>query len=385
MWCSNLSKATTVERRTRRIRRACCCSACSAVSALVVVGTAAPASAQSVARFALDSVVSVDEFAGQNASDRPQIVIDVSAAVRIGDRWQLYVRPWFRLPRPSSPTTAAPSWDKELYQAGVRYERPGAIATRLDAGYILSPIGLGLLDSRPNLNPTIVPHLSYVVPMPSFDATGPRVVPVASSYPLGAQLTASTTLWDARAAIVNSAPARVYVVGATTKPRQTPVFVSGAGLTPRTGLRLGASFAHGEYATPAEITSPGAAGRSFTMAGGEGELAFGYTKIRGEIIRTAFDTSTETAVAYEWFLQGIQTVSPRWFLASRGEGTSAPPPRSLIAVGQRTGLSIFEATAGFRASPEITLRGSYYARRSYGATTWDNQAGVSIVWARRWW
>ena len=40
---------------------------------------------------------------------------------------------------------------------------------------------------------------------------------------------------------------------------------------------------------------------------------------------------------------------------------------------------------GFRATPEITLRGSYYARSFYNAAAWDNQAGVSIVWAKRWW
>jgi hypothetical protein len=376
---------TTVERGTRRIRRACFFSACSAVSALIVVGAAAPASAQSVARFVLDSAVSVDAFGGENVSGRPQIVIDVSAGVRIGDRWQLYVRPWFRMPRPSSPTAAASPWEKELYQAGVRYERPGAVATRVDAGYLISPIGLGLLDSRPNLNPTILPHLSYVIPMLPFDPTGPRVEAISASYPLGAQLTVSTTRWDARAAVINSAPTRAYLLGAATNPRQTPVVVFGGGITPMTGLRFGASFAHGEYATPEEITLPGSQGRSMTMAGGEGEFEFGYTKIRGELVRTAFETSTQTAVAYEWFVQGIQTLSPRWFLAGREEGTSAPPLRTGIIVGQPTNFEVFEATAGFRVNPEITLRGSYDARRFYGSTNWDNQAGVSIVWARRWW
>ena len=349
------------------------------------MGAAAPASAQSVARFVLDSAISVDTFGGENVSGQPQIIIDVSAGVRIGDHWQLYMRPWFRLPRPSSPTAPTVPWEKELYQAGVRYERPGAVATRVDAGYIISPIGLGLLDSRPNLNPTILPHLSYVIPMLPFDPTGPRVEAVSASYPLGAQLTASTEHWDARAAVINSAPTRPYLLGAPTNPRQTPVVVFGAGVTPMTGLRLGTSFAHGDYATPEEITLRGSQGRSMTMAGGEGELEFGYTKIRGEIIRTAFETSAQTAVAYEWFVQGIQTLSPRWFVAGREEGTSAPPLLTGIVVGQRTNFQVFEVTAGFRVNPDITLRSSFDARRFYGSTNWDNQAGVSIVWARRWW
>lgn len=356
-----------------------------AVLALIGVGCAAPAPAQTIARFALDSVVSVDEFAGENASDRPQIVIDVSASVRLGDNWQAYIRPWFRLPRPNTPTAAVPPWDKELYQAGLRYERPGPLATRVDVGQILSPIGLGILDSRASLNPTIVPHLEYLVPMPLFDPTGPRVSAVSATYPLGGQITLSTLHWDARAAVVNSAPVRAYVIGAVTNPRQTPVFVTGAGITPITGLRVGASFAHGTYATPEEITRPGSDSRSVTMVGGEGEWAFGYTKLRGEILRSAFETSADTAVAYEWFVQGTHTLSPQWFLAARQSGTSAPPPVTGIVIAQRSNLDMFEATAGFRATPDITLRSSYYARRSYNVTTWDNQIGVSIVWARRWW
>jgi hypothetical protein len=33
----------------------------------------------------------------------------------------------------------------------------------------------------------------------------------------------------------------------------------------------------------------------------------------------------------------------------------------------------------------VTLRASYYTRKSYGASTWDHQVGISAVWARKWW
>ncbi len=363
--------------------------AAAACVVLLALMASAPVFAQgaseSIERFSLDSVIGVDSFGGQNVSSQPQIVIDVSAAVRIGDNWQLYVRPWFRLPRPSSTSATTPPWDTEIYQAGIRYERPGPIAVRVDAGYILSPIGLGLLDSRQNLNPNILPHLTYVVPMPTFAVGAPRVLPVSNAYPLGAQLTVSTTHWDARAAVVNSAPTRPYILGGATNPRQTPVFVAGGGVTPITGLRLGASFAHGDYATADEITLPNAQGRAVTMFGGEGEWAFRYTKIRGEILRSAFEVPGETAVAREWFVQGVQTLAPRWFVAARGEGASAPPLFNGITVGTGTNFAVFEATVGFRVTPDITLRGAYDQRKSYGATSWDNQAGVSIVWTRRWW
>jgi hypothetical protein len=356
-------------------------SACSAISASIVC--AAPASAQSTQRFTIESAVDVDEFHGNNVSTDPQIVIDISAGVRLGDHWQAYVRPWFRLPRPANAAAPSPSWETELYQAGIRYERAGSIATRVDAGYIQSPIGLGIFDARPDLNPTIVPHLSYVVPMPAFDLSAPQVQAVALSYPLGALLTLSGAHWDARAALLNSSPTREYAIGNEINPRQTPVVVAGAGVTPIVGLRLGVSTAHGDYATADEVPSGGA--RSVTMIGAEGEYAFRYTKISAEVLRTGFETPFGIAVAAEWFVEGTQTLAPRWFAAGRYEGTSAPPLRTATAVGVRKTFDVAEATLGYRVNPELTLRGSFCTRRFYGATEWDRQAGVSIVWARRWW
>jgi len=175
------------------------------------------------------------------------------------------------------------------------------------------------------------------------------------------------------------------VLGAITNPRETPVVAAGAGVTPATGLRVGVSVARGAYATPAEIRTPASSGRMMTMAGGEGEWAFGGTKIGGEILRTAFDTLADRPIAYEWFVQGTHTLSPRWFVAARREGTSAPPLVNGIVVGSRTELAAFEATGGFRVSPDLTLRSSYYTRKSFGASTWSDQVGVSVVWARRWW
>lgn len=341
--------------------------------------------------------MSVDAFGGDNVSNRPQIVIDVSAGFRIGDHWQAFFRPWFRKGRPSTPDGAVPPWDAEIYQAGVRYERSGTIGTRVDLGYIVSPMGLGLLDSRANLNPTIATHLSYVVPMPSFDSTGPRASAITSTYPLGAAATLSGSHWDARAAVVTTSPTRIYMLGNSLNPKQSPNVVVGAGVTPIVGLRVGVAAAHGAYATADEVNATVADARDATIVGAEAEYAFGYTVLRAEVLRTAFETTASgapggaggtggtDAIAYEWFIQGIQTLAPRWFVAARHEGTSAPPLRTAVSVGPRTDLRVVEATVGFRATPEITLRGGYYCRQFYGATTWDSQAGVSIVWARRWW
>lgn len=348
-----------------------------AVAAVVLTPTCL--AAQEQARFSLDSAIGVDELQGQNTTDRPNIVIDVTASMRLASGWTVYVRPWFRQPR-------ANSWDKEIYQAALQYERSGAVSTRVEAGYLASPIGLGLMDTRPGINPTILPHLAYVTPMPLFDPTGPRVQPIAATYPLGTQITASTLKWDARAAVIHTPPNRIYILNAPTRnPAARPVTVFGAGITPRSGLRLGAAFAAGEYATTRELTRPAEDGRGLRMASFEGEYAFGYSKFSGEVVRDRLETASGTATAYTWFVQGAQTLTPRWFAAARQEGTSAPPLNVGTVPGRRTTLHITEATLGYRLSPEFTLRGSFITRKAFTRTTWDQQAAASLVWAHRWW
>jgi hypothetical protein len=379
MWSSSTCNDKS-NRGTRGTRRR---SAVSAVSA-VALFCAAPARAQTFERFTADSVIESDVFGGENVSNRPQVILDASVAVRLSDRWQIYARPWIRQPRPSAPGGTVPSADVEMYEAAVRYQRSGPIAMRVDAGYLSSPLGLGILDWRPSSNPTIVPHLAYAVPMVPFDPTvSVTAAVVANSYPLGAQLTLSTTRWDARGAVLNASPTRPYILGAATNPRQTPNVVVGGGITPTTGLRLGASFAFGAYATGGEVTK-GGGDRNATIVGVEGEYAFAYTSLRGELMHTAFDLASDTADATEWFVQGTQILSPRWFAAARVEQASGPPVTQR-GIPVQTDLNMVETTVGFRMSPEITLRGSYYTRRFYRATAWDHQVGVSIVWARRWW
>jgi hypothetical protein len=346
--------------------------------ALATIAVAArSAAAQSVERFGLETTVSVDQFAGQAAVNRPNIVIDITAFVRLGDEWQIYVRPWFRQPR-------TPNWDTQIYQAALRYEHQARIATRVEAGLIGSPIGLGMADTSPSSNPTIAPHLSYFTPMLPFDTGGPRVNPIASTYPPGVQLTLSTNRWDVRGAVVSSAPTRIFVLGGSTNPASAPVIEGGAGITPITGLRFGASLARGAYLTPRELIRS-AGDRQLTMVGVEGEYAFGYTKLSGEMIRDSFETAGDPTTAYEWFVQGMHTLSPRWFVAGRHEGTSAPVRGSGTFFQAQPTLKIVEATLGYRVTPEITLRGSYFTREFYGRTTWDRQGGAQVVWTRRWW
>jgi len=333
--------------------------------------------AQSVAPISVDSAIGISRFFGEYAEERPDIVVDITATMRLGKGWVAYVRPWFRKAS-GDPYDLA----KEIYQAALQYQRSGPVSTRVDIGYILSPIGLGMLDARPDTNPIITPHLSYFVPMPSFDAGVPSAYPVASSYPLGGQFTASTTRWDARAAVVMSPPNRKFVLyAAKPNPRSRPTAIVGGGITPRTGLRVGLAYARGEYAMASELTGPPSGGRGLNMIALEGEYSFAYTKITGEMTRDSLETASGHAVATEWFLQGVQSLTPRWFIAGRHEGANAPPR---TPGGNRPTLRVSEVAVGRRLSQELTLRSAFSSQKTYYSPTPSYEVGVSLVWARRW-
>jgi hypothetical protein len=345
---------------------------------LGVLAPLGPAFAQSFQRFSLETTASIDHFTNDAAATRPQIIFDIAATVRIGAGWDAYVRPWFRLPR-------NPSWDAMIYQAAVRYQRQGPMAVRVDAGQIASPIGLGMLDTSPSVNPLIGPHMSYFVPMMPFNTGGPRVLAVASTYPLGVVASLSGKRWDARVAMVESTPTRIHTIGGATKPVVTGVIEAGAGFTPTVGLRVGVSMAHGAYLKSDEIRQPNAGDRSVTMFGVEGEYAFGYTKLSGEWIRDRFETSFTPVDANTWFIQGMHTLSPRWYVAGRREATYAPARFTGDILAAQPDLNSAEVTVGYRVTPEITLKASWASSRFYGARDWTQHAGFGVVWNRRWW
>jgi hypothetical protein len=360
-----------------RERRASLLAVATAVLALPVARADAQTDASSIAPVSVDSAIGINQFVGENAAERPDIIVDVTATVRLGRGWVAYVRPWIR-----KASTDPYALATEIYQAAAQYQRAGRVSTRIDLGYILSPIGLGMLDMRPDTNPSITPHLSYLIPMPTFDPGAPASAPIASSYPLGGQASVSARAWDARAAVVASPPNRGFVLHADRpNPSMRPMLIVGGGVTPTIGLRVGAAYATGNYATSREITRGPAHERGVDMYALEGEYAFGYTKLTGELTRSRVDTAAGHANATQWFVQGVQTLAPRWFVAGRHEGATAPIRPS---GGGHPTLRVSEATVGYRATPAFTIRGALVARRTYFSQRTDTQAGVSLVWAQRW-
>ena len=128
--------------------------------------------------------------------------------------------------------------------AAVRYQRPGPIGLRVDAGLIPSPVGLANLMLRPQLNPTV--SLPASLRAPARRVGAPRTTP-RRRYPHGASATVSGARWDARAAVIDTSPLRTRRVFSSTNPPRFDNVIVGGGVTPFVGLRIGGSVTHGGW------------------------------------------------------------------------------------------------------------------------------------------
>jgi hypothetical protein len=121
------------------------------------------------------------------------------------------------------------------------------------------------------------------------------------------------------------------------------------------------------------------------MTGFEAEYAVRYTKIAGEVIHDAFTLPAGRFGATEWFIQATQTMTPRWAVAGRHEGSSAPVVGLGAVFSAQPRMLANELTAVFRVNHDVMLKGGYYARQPYGRLDWDHQAAVQAVFQKRWW
>jgi hypothetical protein len=349
-----------------------------ALAAALLVWAAAPGTAQIArpAAMSIDTVASLDTSFDENGRGTTGVVTDSVVAVDFGHKLQGIVRPFAQ-------RLASGEWNRQVWVAAVRYERPGRVGLRVDGGLIPPPVGLGNLTLRPHLNPTVSQPTSLFQSLPAFEPQAPRTTLLGAIYPFGVSATASSTHWDARAAVIDVSPLRPRRV--FTQPGAPPRFtnlVLGGGVTPLIGLRVGASVTHGGWRRDDEIVA-GTVDRNATVVTIESEFAVRYTRVAGEWVRDRIGTQTGTVTASSWFVVAQQTLSPRWFAAARVERMTAPL-FSRDAGLRNLHVEGVEPVVGFRVTPEVTLRAGYRARRVFGATNFDHQAVVSAVWWRRW-
>jgi len=330
-------------------------------------------------RVALDVVGAIDGDTGSAVTRKATAWLDAFGAVRIVDGLDVRVRPV--VVRRAFDGT----WQANFYELALRYERPGAIGLRVDVGQITSPVGLSILENRPDRNPVISPHSTLYLPIPRYEDGTPTTFLLAASYPLGAKVAVSGARWDARAAVTDSSAIRGRPFFGDNKPPRLANVMAGAGVTPRVGLRLGGAVAYGPYAAQLEVRDQRRGDRSASLYQVEGEWSFGYTRIAGEWLWTERELASADARINGGWIEAVQTLSPRVFTAMRYDEqwtrwTSLPDLARRAEPYRRA-----EATVGFRVSPDLTLRGSYMTRKGYVVGFWDDQFLASVVYARKIW
>jgi hypothetical protein len=388
-----------------------------AALALALAGSVGRAGAQEYSpsgagqgqRVGADSVVSADALAASDETES-STTFDLAGVWQVARHVQLAARPVIYRDRQGE-------WDVDVYQLAVRVDRPGRVRLRWEAGYLPSPVGILALETRADQNPLIVPATSYTATLPPFEAGTPAVQLASSLYPLAAQASASGAHFDGRVAVLGSSPVRVRPLTGEDKPPASPQLALGGGITPYIGLRLGASFVHGRYATANEVADPSRGDRMATILGLDADYSFGYTRLYADWQRNTYERASDNAVATALTVTAVRTLSPRWFTAARVERqttssmleTAAPtdwPGDAPSAVGDGygsygghtyyatrpkasaewldAGAASVEAVVGYRLTPEITFRAGYLGYRAFGDDEIEHHAVVSIVWARRW-
>jgi len=329
-------------------------------------------------RFAVDTIAAVDEAVDANGNSVTGVTIDGVMSVDLGGGFQAIVRPFVQRLANSG------EWNRQVWVAEVRYERPGPVGLRVEAGLIPSPVGLANLTLRPHLNPTIAQPASLFTRLPPLAGfRGPGATLIGAVYPYGAQVTLSATRWDARSAVIDTAPMRTRRVFAQVNPPRFTNVVFGAGVTPFVGFRVGTSVTHGGWLRSGE--SPVVrADHDATIFTIESELSFRHTKVSGEWVRDAVGTDTGDRAATGWFVQGQQTLTPRWFVAGRVERMSSPAVVTPTVI-QEQHLTGTQETLGYRLTPDITLRVEHRVRQPFARLSGaDHSGAVSVVWWRRW-
>jgi hypothetical protein len=336
---------------------------------------------------AVDNAASADIAVDNNGNHATRLFVDSEISAGIGGGFEAIL--W-----PIAQKLTNGDWQRDIWIAELRYEHPGPVAVRVDAGVIPSPIGLSSVFRRPHMNPTIAQPSSTFAALPPLQFRGPRTTLLGPLYPMGGQVTVSGAHWDARAAVMDTSPLRargvlpVDVRGVTGNAPDAPRFtnvVIGGGITPFVGFRVGTSFAHGGFMRAGESPTV-TADHNAAVATVESELSFRFTKLLGEYVRDSVETDADTQMPSGWYVQGQQTLAPRWFAAGRLERLSSPVALPTLApfipVDQH--LTSVEEVLGYRVTPDLTLRVGHRARRTFGRPGFDNQFEASVVWWKRW-
>ena len=187
--------------------------------------------AQTLSRVSLDSVGAIDLFGGQGTTGNPDASVDISSVIRLANGWSAHVRPWF-----FKSSSNGSTWSRELYQAAVHYERPGATSLRVDTGFHrVADRSRHARDARRHQpDDSAAPQLLHAAAALRSRRTGRR-----ADYrflPVRRNVTASTSRWDCAGPLWPPRPRAVTPSTAQGRTlTATPVAISGGGVSAASG------------------------------------------------------------------------------------------------------------------------------------------------------
>ncbi len=232
----------------------------------------------------------------------------------------------------------------------------------IDAGRFPSPLGAFAPRRLPDVNPLVgVPDLYPV------------------DYPWGGQVSGVLGLLDYRLAVVDRpASNKKYVPAGGARAR----FVSGLGVSPTVGVRVGASFTAGPYLSR-EIAPSLASGASWDqfgqkVLGVDAAFSRGYLEVRGEAALSSYEVPghPESVDGTAYYVEAKYTWAPRFFTALRIEHNKYAFIRPIPGpawMGVATTFSDAEFGLGYRLGAHTLLKASVRA------DSWDVPASLRSV------
>ena len=231
-------------------------------------------------------------------------------------------------------------------QAGIRYATTPKLV--IDAGKMTPVIGTFAPRHFSTRNPLIGTPDGYSL-----------------QYPWGAKVSGDAGMFDYRVAMVSLPTTHVGYEPAPT-PRLRPAV--GAGITPIIGLRLGGSFTVGPYLNEDDASSVPAGSKwsdfHQRVAALDFSFARGYLETHAEAARGTYDVPLRGSITgFTYYGEVKYTLTPRFFLAARGERNKYPFIRASTTTGtayaaRLTDFVDGEFGGGYRVSTSTLIKAS---------------------------
>jgi hypothetical protein len=257
-----------------------------------------------------------------------------------------------------------------LENAGVRYAVTRALV--LDAGKLPPIVGTFTPRHFSNRNPLIGTPDGYSL-----------------EYPYGVKLSGELGRFDYRAGLLTLPPTHENYTP-LPKARLRPAI--GGGVTPMTGLRIGASFTVGPYLntsfTPAQLHDQPWTDFQQRVVALDLAYAHGYLETHAEAARGSYDVPgrATSIVGWTYYGEAKYTLSPRWFVAARLERNDYPFIRAFGTnttwTARLTDFVDGEAGVGYRLSAGTLLKTSIRVDRwwvSASSSGFKGQGGPAFA------